>query len=143
MSKRVLYPPPLSRSPSFHMEGGFYAPLALVGWVVLLGASVWGTLMSKRVLYPPPLARSPSFHMEGGFRAPLALVRWVVLLGASMQGTLTKPASSLSSTASGPPPSTWKEAWGSATAQVHPPKRQPSHRSLNKFLLYNSHVHSV
>ena len=22
MSKRVLYPPPLSRSPSFHMEGG-------------------------------------------------------------------------------------------------------------------------
>ena len=25
-----------------------------------------------------------------------------------------KPASSLSSTASGPPPSTWKEAWGSA-----------------------------
>ena len=44
MSKRVLHPPPLSRSPSFHMkeawgsaslwvfdmEGGFYAPLALV-----------------------------------------------------------------------------------------------------------------
>ena len=51
-----------------------FAPLALVGWVVLLGASVQGTLMRKRVLHPPPLARSPSFHMEGGFRAPLALV---------------------------------------------------------------------
>ena len=34
MRKRVLYPPPLTRSPSFHMEGGFRAPLALVGWCI-------------------------------------------------------------------------------------------------------------
>ena len=43
-SNRVLHPPPLSRSPSFHMEGG-YCSVSL--WV---------------------------FDMEGGFYAPLALV---------------------------------------------------------------------
>ena len=30
MSRRALHPPPLTRFPSFHMEGGFLAPLALV-----------------------------------------------------------------------------------------------------------------
>ena len=65
-----------------------FAPLALVGWVVLLGARVWGTLMSQRVLYPLPLSRSPSFHMEGGIFAPLALVVWVVHIWARVRGVL-------------------------------------------------------
>ena len=49
------------------------APLALVGWAVLLGASMQGTLMSQRVLYPPPQAVPLLPHGRRLF-APLALV---------------------------------------------------------------------
>ena len=52
MRKRVLYPPPLTRSPSFHMEGG-------LGQCKLVGLS-----HEKKAVDDAP--QKPSFSERGG-----------------------------------------------------------------------------